>query len=97
MRHRISRVARSEKARAAMLKDAHLLEAALTTDEIVIALDEIVRDLFTEAATVVGEIRNVVWVNPDRADENPLLWLEGGAKPDKKRRLGAKESRRNSS
>jgi hypothetical protein len=67
-----------------------LLEAALATDEIVVALDETVRELFIEAAISVGEIRNVVWVNPDRADEKPLLWLEDGAKPDKKRRLGTK-------
>ncbi len=90
LRDKISRAAQSEKARAAMLKDVHLLEAALATDEIVVALDEIVRGLFTEAAISVGEIRNVVWINPDRVNEAPLLWLEEGAKPDKKRRLGTK-------
>jgi hypothetical protein len=89
---KIDRAAQSEKARAAMLKDVHLLEAALATDEIVVALDETVRGLFIEAVISVGEIRNVVWVNPDRADEEPLIWLEGGAKPDKKRRLGTKGS-----
>ncbi len=92
LRDKISRAAQSEKARAAMLKDVHLLEAALATDKIVVALDETVRALFIEAAISVGEIRNVVWVNPDRVNEEPLLWLEEGAKPDKKRRLATKGS-----
>jgi len=89
LRGKIDRASQSEKARAAMLKDVHLLEAALMTDEIVVALDEKVRSLFIEAAISVGEIRNVVWINPDRADEAPLPWLEGGAKLDKKKCLGA--------
>src|SRR5262249_34715086 len=88
LRDKIGQASQNEKARSAMLKDVHLLEAALVTDEIVVALDETVRALFIEAATNVGEIRNVVWINPDRADETPLPWLEDGAKSDKKRCLG---------
>lgn len=82
--------AENEKTRAAMLKDVHLLEAALATDETIIALDEIVRELFAKASMSVGEIRNVVWVNTDKADEKSLAWLEGGAKAEKKRRLSEK-------
>lgn len=90
LRGKIDQASPNDKARAAMLKDTHLLEAALVTDEVVVALDETVRALFIEAAISVGEIRNVVWINPDKADEEPLPWLEGGAKPDKKRLLGTK-------
>jgi ABC-type dipeptide/oligopeptide/nickel transport system ATPase subunit len=89
LRDRIAETSQNQKARAAMLKDIHLLEATLVTDEIVVALDETVRALFIEVAVSVGEIRNVIWTNPDRADEAPLPWLEGGAKSDKKRCLGA--------
>ena len=89
LRDKIGQASQNEKARSAMLKDVHLLEAALMTDEIVVALDEIVRSLFMETAISVGEIRNIVWINPDRADEKPLPWLDGGAKSDKKRCLGA--------
>ena len=92
LRSKIDQASQNEKARAAMLKDVHLLEAALVTDEIVVALDETVRALFIEAAVSVGEIRNIVWINPDRADEEPLPWLEGGAKSDKERRLGARRA-----
>jgi hypothetical protein len=88
LRDKIDQASQNEKARAAMPKDVHLLEAALVTDEIIVALDETVRALFIEAAVSVGEIRTIAWINPDRADESPLPWLEGGAKSDKKRCLG---------
>lgn len=91
LRDKIGATAESEKDRAAMLKDVHLLEAALASDETVIALDEIVRNLFTQASKSVGEIRSLVWVNPDKADEKPLEWLKSGAKADKKRKLREKE------
>lgn len=93
LRGKIDQASQNEKGRAAMLKDVHLLEAALAADEIVVALDETVRALFIETTISVGEIRNVVWINPDRADEAPLPWLEGGAKSDKKRCLGAGRAR----
>jgi len=93
LRGKIGQASHNEKARAAMLKDVHLLEAALVTDEIVVALDETVRALFTEAAIGVGEIRDIVWINPDLVDEEPLPWLESGAKSDKKRCLGARKAR----
>ncbi|MEP7338733.1 MAG: hypothetical protein ABI977_13435 [Acidobacteriota bacterium] len=87
LRDKIHAAAENEKTRAAMLKDVHLLEAAMATDETIIALDEIVRELFAKASKSVGEIRSVIWVNPDKADEKSLDWLEGGAKAEKKRRL----------
>ncbi len=71
-----------------MLKDFHLLEAALVTDRTVIALDEIVRALFGTACQTMGQIKSVVWVNPDKAEEQPLVWLEEGAEPEPHRQLG---------
>ncbi|MGH7596646.1 MAG: hypothetical protein ACREOI_09850 [bacterium] len=71
-----------------MLKDIHLIEAAKTTDQTVIALDETVRKLFVAAGQRVGEMRNIVWVNPDKVEEQPISWLENGAKLEKKRLLG---------
>jgi ABC-type iron transport system FetAB ATPase subunit len=86
LRSKIERAAGDEQDCAAMLKDSHLIEAALVTDRTVISLDETARELFTLMAQSVGEIKNVVWVNPDK-DEQPINWLEEGAKPEKNRRL----------
>ena len=69
-------------------KDFHLLEAARETDHIIISLDETVRGLFARAAERVGEIRDIVWVNPERVEEEePLAWLQNGAPPEEHRKL----------
>lgn len=88
LRNKIKRNAASEKSRDAMLKDIHLIEAAKVTDQTVISLDETVRNLFAVAAHHIGEMRSIVWVNPDKAEEQPVSWLEKGAQPEKKRLLG---------
>ncbi len=88
LRSKIERVTASAKDREAMLKDFHLIEAAMATDRIVISLDKTVRRLFAVAARDVGELKSIAWVNPDQTEERPILWLGNGAKPDKKRLLG---------
>ena len=88
LRGRIERVASSERAAEAIRKDYRLIEAAIVTDRIVISLDETVRRLFAVVARDVGALKSIAWVDPAKAEEQPLLWLENGAKPDKKRLLG---------
>ena len=65
-----------------MEKDFHLLQAALATDQTVISLDETVRELFARTSQSVGEIQHIIWVNPDRLEEQPILWLQNGAPPE---------------
>lgn len=88
LRKKIENAATSEKNCAAMLKDIHLLEAALATDSTVISLDDIVKNLFSASCQSVGEIRSIIWVNPDEDEGKTQTWLEKGAKPDKNLRLG---------
>lgn len=71
-----------------MLKDCHLLEAALKTNNTILALDDRARLHLSIAASVIKKIRPIVWVNPDKAEEDALAWLEGGAEPEKHRQLG---------
>jgi len=85
---RIAQAAVGERERRAMQKDCRLVHAALTTDRSVVSLDEEVRSLFTEAARHIGELKDIVWVNPDKLEEQPIPWLESGAKPEKSRQLG---------
>ena len=71
-----------------LLKDIHLLEAAMKTDNIIISLDETVRKLFANVAQSVGEIRDIIWVNPERTEEEiPIKWLEDGSPPESYRKL----------
>ena len=88
LRDRLDDVAHSDNARDAMYRDVCLIEAALATDRTVASLDEQVRALFRQAAYRVGELRAIVWVNPEREEDDPLLWLERGAPVEPDRMLG---------
>ena len=86
----IERTATGERDLEALRKDFHLLQAALATDQTVISRDETIRRLFTHASRQVGEIRHVIWVNPDRTtEEQPITWLQNGAPPETHRQLSA--------
>lgn len=87
---RILNTAKSDKQREAMEKDLLLIEAALEADKIIISLDDKAKKLFAKASQKVGEIKNVMWVNPS-SDCNIIDWLKKGARPDKKRMLGYHE------
>lgn len=90
LRDKVTVTASDEDEIEAMQKDFHLLQAALTTDQTIISLDETVRRLFKQASRQVGEIRNIIWVNPDRtAEEQPITWLQNGAPPEPHRQLSA--------
>ena len=87
LRDEIEGTAISENEIEDMQKDFHLLEAAQATDQTIISLDETVRGLFARASQRVGEIRDIVWVNPERTvEEEPLVWLQNGAPPEEHRK-----------
>jgi len=91
LRRRIEGAATNSRNRQAMLKDLRLIEAALATDHAVVSLDENARRLFSDAAEGIGELRSIAWVNPDKSDEEPIAWLEGGARPEPDRCLGLQD------
>jgi len=62
----------------AMLKDCHLIEAALQTDRQIISLDDTARKLFVGLSHRVADIQDVTWVNPVSDTEQVMTWLEGG-------------------
>jgi len=88
MRSSIQNIAHSEKAAQAMIKDVHLIEAAIATDKIVFSLDEEVRTLFRMAAASIVPLRKVHWANPDNIQEGIIEWLENGARMERERWLG---------
>lgn len=69
-------------------KDAHLIEAALSTDRLVASRDERARGIFRDAAGGVRELKPIVWVNPALPADKPVHWLENGARSEARRRLG---------
>ena len=90
LQDKITNTASDEDEIEALRKDFHLLQAALATDQTITSLDETIRRLFKRASQQVGEIRNIIWVNPERtAAEHPITWLQNGAPPEAHRRLSA--------
>ena len=88
LREKVLRTASNADERQALSDDLLLIEAALATDRTVASLDERVRALFRQATSQVGELRTIVWVNPEREEETPLLWLKRGAPADPDLMLG---------
>ena len=87
LRNEIERTATNDNETEDMQKDFHLLEAARETDQTIISLDETIRQLFARASQHVGEIRDIIWVNPSYTEEEPLTWLQNGAPPEDCRKL----------
>jgi hypothetical protein len=72
---------------ALMLKDAHLVEAAMETDWRVASLDERVRGHLRKLTGKFGLLRGIIWVNPDLEEDKAIEWIEDGAPSDRSRRL----------
>lgn len=83
MRKRSPRPELTDAERESLLKDVHLIEAALAADKIVVSLDDEARALFD-----VGELGTVLWINPVRYYPDCLTWLAEGAEPDNRWLLG---------
>ena len=73
--------------RNAMLKDFHLIEAALKTDQRIITLDDAARTLFCETSSNISELRNILWVNPVSDPVEVMEWLRKGAHKEKRWKL----------
>jgi len=86
LRQKIARSSASEKSLAAMEKDIHLIEAAKATDNRIVSMDDTARRLFSSASASIGELGEIIWVNPANEPETPIQWLKEGA-PNEDSRL----------
>jgi hypothetical protein len=74
----------------ALLKDAHLIEAALRADCIIISCDGKARRRLARVASHVDELADIVWVDPvERQADWVVSWLEDGARPSDELKLSA--------
>ena len=86
MRKRIDRAVHRDQ-RAIVAKDVHLIEAAIATDRLVTSKDGSARGVFKDASDGVVELKQIVWVNPACANEEPIKWLENGARAEAHRMI----------
>ena len=69
----------TDKVQAEMLKDVHLLENALATDDTVLSLETNVFNLFCTHTAALKIPRPVAWVNPVDEPAACIAWVEAGA------------------
>ncbi len=72
---------------ALLIKDVHLVEAALASDQRIASLDETARHHFGQATVFSNELAAIHWVNPTRESETVGDWLEAGMPQDPARCL----------
>lgn len=79
LRQKVNEEDISNAQKKAMIKDFHLIEAAIVSDRQIFALDDTARSLFCDASQNIPEIKNILWVNPSSDSINTMDWLKGGA------------------
>lgn len=73
--------------KAALIKDSHLVEAALETDKRIASLDDRARNHFSNLCQTIQTIGDILWANPVNEDEEATKWLDDGAPDQPNRRL----------
>ena len=76
-----------------MLKDCHLLEAALASDQRIISKDEAAYYHFYHASVTISQLRTIMWASPVREADACAEWLAAGAKPQTRRKIGRRPHR----
>jgi iron uptake system EfeUOB component EfeO/EfeM len=84
LQKKVTETAKTKSMLDAIIKDFHLIEAALCSDKSIVSCDRQARQLFQTAAVNVRAIRMILWYNPEENDQ----WLENGAPCEKSRLLG---------
>jgi hypothetical protein len=79
----------TQSLRRELLKDAHLLEAAIAFEKRVASRDDRARSRFADISRTNPVISKVCWVNPDKEHEDSMDWLQRGAPLEQHRRLSA--------
>jgi hypothetical protein len=88
LRQTIHSLQLTDNVREAVLKDIHLVEAAIATGHTIASLDETVRGYLRRVTESVRPLKSLVWVNPTNDDEHATDWLRQGANADEERQLG---------
>lgn len=86
LRASIKNVAKGKDLRVIM-KDIHLIEAALMTDNIIISCDDTLRQALSKIKDKVGPLKKLFWINPALEGEKAIEWLKKPYMKDKSRRL----------
>lgn len=79
----------TEQELAALLKDAHLVDAADAADKIVLSLDRSVRVILDKTVSSIPDLAHHVWIDPSLQYPEITAWLEERGPIHPAWRLGA--------
>jgi len=71
----------------AVLKDAHLVEAAFRSNKRVVSLDDTARQHLLSMSRSFHALHEIMWANPAKPAEKVVPWIAAGAKFAKSRLL----------
>ena len=94
LRLKIENIAANDKKRVAMLKDIHLIEAALLSDKVIISIDGTAKGYFQEVMHEIVVLRQIAWANPCIEAEAIIDWLINGAELKKSDYLGMRQKQK---
>ena len=73
---RIEQLSLPEKDKKRLFKDIHLIEAALSSDKIIVSRDDRTRSLLLTISTELKKVKQLKWINPTQNDESILYELQ---------------------
>ncbi|MBL7492827.1 hypothetical protein I6A60_14105 [Frankia sp. AgB1.9] len=88
LRARLADALPKESERKALLKDTHLIEAALSLDRRLVSSDHISRRLAENAAATISEVSAVQWADAVESPDETCGWIAAGARDPYAFRLG---------
>jgi hypothetical protein len=77
----------SEKHRAALAKDFHLVRSALASGQTILSNERRLPMLVATACRTITEFATLYYANPDLEGEACILWIKAGAEKDAERRI----------
>jgi hypothetical protein len=83
----IESAARTPSDCKAMLKDVHLIAAAMAADGVIASRDARARNLFAGIAAEVQGLGKIAWQHVDANNGDAVQWLSAGARTDQSLRL----------
>jgi hypothetical protein len=80
LRFKVAGALATESERRALLKDTHLLEAALALDRRIVSSDHVSRKLAERAAVTIHEIARVQWADAVEFPMETCDWITSGSR-----------------
>lgn len=88
LRQRVVEVVADAAIQEIIMKDIHMVEAAIVKDNLITSLDDRVKHHLQNLTNSIEELRLIIWINPIVSDFDCLRWINEGCKHEESLHLG---------